>query len=100
MYLKPGVQAKGIGNEILEAILTAQAVYIEAGQQFIITALMDGKHMPDSLHYKGMAVDLRTRELFNTTPQNIVNLLKARLGYKYDVVLESDHIHIEYDPPN
>jgi len=27
-----------------------------------------------------------------------VSMLKSQLGSDYDVVLESDHIHVEYDP--
>jgi hypothetical protein len=98
MYLKPGVSARGIGNEILEAILVAHQAYIESGEQFTITALMDGVHMATSLHYKGQAADLRTRDLINTTPYKMAELIRARLSHDYDVVVERDHIHVEYDP--
>ena len=48
-----------------------------------------------SLHYAGCAVDLRF------PPDNAAGLkaaLAEALGGDYDVVLEADHIHVEFQP--
>jgi hypothetical protein len=51
--------------------------------------------MEGSLHYRGFAVDLR---LPTDNKEEIRAELAASLGAEYDVILEIDHIHIEYDP--
>lgn len=95
--LKHDVRVRGISPEILLAIVIAENVYANNAQDFmVITSLTDGKHGAASLHYTGEAVDLRL-----PTPlvkEQIIKQLKSALGSSYDVVLESDHIHIEHDP--
>jgi len=64
----------------------------------IITSTTDGKHMPGSLHYKGLAVDLRIRDLAPDEQKRYYNDLKFALSKLCDVILEKDHIHVEYQP--
>lgn len=53
----------------------------------------------DSLHPLGQAADLRIRDIPVAVLQRFFELLKAILRpFGFDVVLESDHIHLEYDP--
>lgn len=73
-----------------------------------VTSLLDGTHNPGSLHPKGFAADIRTRDL---NPQQ-VQLFYADLytyldKHGYDIVMESvgstpdttaQHVHVEYDP--
>ncbi len=98
MKLKPDVKVQGLRPEILLAIMVAKDAYKEAGTELVITSLVDGKHSETSLHYTGCAVDIRTRNL----PQNFRDYTQIRirdaLTRDYDVVLEKDHIHIEYQP--
>lgn len=86
------------------------------GDVIVITSAADGTHGLNSLHPKGFAFDVRiygTREgavkspfvpgMMLATMQRAeatgwVGRLRAELGRDYDVVLESDHIHVEYDP--
>ena len=64
----------------------------------VITSGTDGTHKVGSKHYGGDALDFRTSNI----PADLLNLyiarVKARLGKHYDVVLEGDHLHIEFDP--
>jgi len=73
-------------------------VYEEAGHDFTITACVDGKHMTGSLHYAGAAIDVRTRELAADEVQKLIARIKSCLGDAFDVLLEVDHIHIEFQP--
>jgi hypothetical protein len=99
LKLKPGVEIACMSVWNLEGILTAHEVYVKEGQTFTITSLTDGTHGPKSLHYKGRAFDLRTKDLKpNATPHGMAMKLRAALGGSYDVVVESDHLHIEYQP--
>lgn len=68
------------------------------GAGAIITSGIDGKHMQNSLHYSGRAFDFRTKLLHFEVVKLIVAELKERLGKDYDVILEGDHLHVEWDP--
>lgn len=94
--IKSGVDLRGLSPQMAIAYTIACKVY---GQYAcVITSGSDGKHGPNSLHYSGQALDLRTNNLPPQAVQSIVDRLKEALGAQFDVVLESDHIHIEFDP--
>lgn len=65
-----------------------------------ITSANDSKHMDGSLHYANKAFDLRTYNLVGPNRQMAeqwVRKMQLVLGEDYDIVLETDHVHIEYD---
>lgn len=64
--------------------------------EITITSGNDGKHSKHSLHYKNKAIDIRTRDM--EQKEKVWRRIKYTLGRDYDVILEDDHIHIEYDP--
>jgi len=69
----------------------------------VITSANDGRHKRSSAHYRGMAVDLRTfdkdgEQLPPDERSRLADLISDLLGEDFDVVPESDHIHVEYDP--
>lgn len=96
--IKPGVRIAGLSNEALLAIMVARDVYAWYGQQerCVITSITDGDHKAGSLHHTGRAIDLRLPAAH--TVGDVVQVLTDRLGVSYDIVLEKDHIHVEYDP--
>lgn len=96
MTLKPGV-AGTMQPQLAAAVSDANAVYAAAGYDLVVTSLADGVHMAGSLHPRGYAADLRSSNLGADLPAVFASL-KARLGPDYDVILEADHIHVEYDP--
>lgn len=65
-----------------------------------ITSASDGEHMTGSKHYTGEAYDFRTRNVVGGQIEcaRWVTRLREELGSNYDVVLESTHLHAEYDP--
>lgn len=68
------------------------------GRAAVITSTTDGKHMRGSKHYKGLAVDLRTRDLPDDVVKRYGFALSFALRKLCDVLIESDHIHVEYSP--
>lgn len=71
-----------------------------SGREMVVTCAMDGDHMSGSRHYTGEAIDIRIRDMEVADSLVLRRELKAALGKAFDVVLEVDHIHIEYDPVN
>ncbi len=98
LYLKPGVRITGIRPEILLAAVAATEVYKAAGHDLTITACLDGKHTTGSLHYAGAAIDIRTRDLPPADVPKVMAQIKECVGGDFDVLLETDHIHIEFQP--
>lgn len=64
----------------------------------VITSARDGFHVSGSKHYTGNAIDLRRVGLSAQELAEIVFRLRRDLPLDFDVVVEVDHIHIEYDP--
>ena len=99
---KQGVDIKHIQPETALAIPMCYSVYQDLGYQHMtVTSVADGKHTEKSFHYKGLAFDVRlpeqdTREA--STNVLAVQMLRICLGRQFDIVLETDHIHIEFDP--
>ena len=96
LLLKPGVRVAGLRPEILLAVVAAERVCAEMGVDCVVTACVDGVHQAGSLHYCGLAVDLRSRDFRPGNADKAIARLKQCLGTDYDVVLETDHIHIEF----
>ncbi|MBI1353277.1 MAG: hypothetical protein GC160_02945 [Acidobacteria bacterium] len=101
MRIKSGASVRGLRPEIVLALLAAASVWRELGAADppTVTAGVDGRHSRGSLHYAGAAVDLRLPR--NVEAAQAALSLEAALGGvggEYDVVLESDHIHVEFQP--
>lgn len=95
--IKPGVRLTGLRPEVLLGVQAADSVYAKYGLDCVITSAVDGIHSKGSLHYTGQAVDLRTRDS-GAKINEIVRDIKEALAENYDVVLEKDHLHLEFQP--
>ncbi len=114
MILKQGVKIVGVQAQIWYFLGFADHVHRQMfGTPLTVTALTDGQHNPGSLHCKGLAVDIRLRDL--TSPADasqFYEALKTSLDNEgFDIVLEGEnpgetttpfttgeHVHAEYDP--
>lgn len=105
IHLKPGVTTVNASDDIIKAANIAESVYRSFGHSLWITSATeghanDGVHSKNSKHYEGNAIDLRTRNVSGgiNALNDICDEIRILLGDDYDVIRESDHIHIEYDP--
>ena len=98
MSNKSGVKIGGVSAEIAFVMVDIADVFRSRGAEFVVTSVMDGKHMDGSKHYTGHAVDLRVRSLPAALRVEIADDLRRRLGAEFYVVIEPDHIHVEFDP--
>lgn len=102
VQLKDGVTLNGVKGPLLFALGVAKTIYGAFGADLTVTSTTDGVHPAGGAndpHYSGYAADLRIRDIATNTVQSIYKALSAALHpLGFDVVLESDHIHVEYDP--
>ncbi len=101
MRLKPGVKLRDLSPQIVLAALVVDSIYREHDTECVITSCNDSTHKPDSFHYRGLAIDIRTRNYFEDK-QALRSEIAQALGEEFDVLLEnlgadSEHIHIEWD---
>ena len=98
MQVKDGANIWGLEKVMQRVLKEADEIWSDYGEELVITSARDGIHSAGSLHYYGLAVDLRTRYFSDQDKQRVFEELKDVLGWEYDVILHSTHIHVEYDP--
>ncbi len=98
MKIKKGANIQGLDIHMRPALIAAGNLWREFGQELVITSGLDGEHSARSLHYYGLAVDMRINYFTKSVQETIANELQYRLGEDFDVVLHRTHIHVEYDP--
>lgn len=97
--IKEGVTLKGMSTEIIVALAEAEVLHRKLfDRELVVTEGMASRSY-NSKHTTGNAFDMRIWRLTSYEKHVFLQLLRSRLGPQYDVVLEQDHIHVEYDPP-
>jgi len=96
LQLKEGVVMHG--NKYLNAIIQAvQIVFARSLTNVVVTSGDDGTHGPNSYHKKHRALDIRFWDIPPENRRRVAEEIRALLPDYYDVVMESDHYHIEAD---
>ena len=98
MKIKEGASIQGLDIRMRPALIAADRIWKELGQELVVTSGLDGEHSAGSLHYYGYAVDFRIRYFTARQAFKAKNDLALSLGNDYDVILHSSHMHVEYDP--
>jgi hypothetical protein len=97
--LKKGVDLHILSPQAVLGMSIVDGVYGEfLEKECWITSVADGKHSRKSLHRLGMAFDVRLPSGVVSMYKTVVSAAKEALGEDFDVVLEEDHIHVEWDP--
>ena len=104
LCLKEGVEINRahMGSEMHHIVEVAieTAPMLEKGTVWI-TSANDSIHHPESLHYENQAYDIRIWNIIGSVKAGArawAERMQVALGDDYDVLLERDHIHVEYDP--
>jgi hypothetical protein len=97
--LGPYFNPTGLKPEITLAVLIInEAAHSIIPEIIELSSGTDRKHGPKSLHYVGYAVDFHWHGYTIGDANQLSARLLMALGPRYDVVVESDHIHVEYQP--
>lgn len=99
------VNVHGLEPQMQCVLKESYRIWGDAGINWVITSARDGIHGPASYHYFGLAVDLRTwdsegQQLSMEKKEVLASLLRRALSQYsqfFDVLVESSHIHVEYD---
>lgn len=98
LRVKDGVKLYGLQPEMLWAIDRINECYDRIGKDCTITSGRGDRHSSKSRHYPGHAVDARTRHLTEAEKLEVKVDIQETLGPQFDVILESTHLHVEFDP--
>lgn len=112
IYIKDeSVNIDSLEKEMVLVLNALTSIAFELGLKgFIITSGNDGSHGgssgTNSLHYKNRAIDISFREAIknsqikgiNSSSGIVIQKLRAKFPKNYDIIIEKDHLHIEYDP--
>lgn len=93
------VNLSGMTPQLMFGLTVANEVYKQHGFEMVITSVNDAKHSRTSLHYSGNAADLRTVAHDPAYRWDKVAVqIKEKLSADFDVINESNHIHLEWQP--
>ena len=96
----------GLDKRMRPVLKYAAQLWFDNGQELVVTSARDGLHSPGSLHYYGLAVDLRTRYFTRNgekDDQKIAHIAHElsfalrNIDERYQVIKHSTHIHVEFD---
>lgn len=96
--IKHGVKLQNLQPQTVWAMVIVANVLAGYNYEFVMTSGSEGTHMSGSLHYVGRAFDFRTRNFLDGHRAQILADIRDALGPEFDVVAETDHAHIEWDP--
>lgn len=102
VMIKESANLTGLNTQIIVAIGEVREVYTAHKAELTITSGRDfvAGRTENSKHPQGDAVDFRLIEWPNgpgEESRQIVREIKVRLGRNFDVVLKTNHIHLEFD---
>ncbi len=96
LRIAANVRMQGVRPEMLLGIMVLSDLCRGSGTRALITSVLNGLHMVNSLHYVGAAIDFTIDRPEDRAAW--VAELGVRLGRNFDVIDEGDHIHVEYQP--
>jgi len=101
VLVKNSVRFKAFHWPVIYMIGQLESAGDHIQKNMVITSANDSKHREGSLHYQDLALDIRIRHLNKSEIDPLMDFLNSKLNNgrkRYDVILESDHIHLGYDP--
>lgn len=102
--IKLGVRLFGVREPVWVGVRVAEGLWAKAGVDIlVVTSGMDSRHSDYSGHYRGDALDVRTKTLPPGAAKGIMARLATALGEDYFIKFEdeggaNEHGHIEWRP--
>lgn len=102
--IKNGAKLDGLRAEILLGFFIIAKVFSDHEYDITMTEATGGDHMKTSLHYKGLALDIRSKNIVSKAMKHqMLEECAMALGDNYDFIIEdegqpNEHFHVEFDP--
>ena len=97
LRFEPNVRIDYLGDDMSLVLHHASVWALLTGIGVVVNSMADGRHNPGSLHPWGLGVDLDTEGDRAADLKQLHGYLARVLPTDYDVLLESDHVHVERD---
>ena len=96
--IKEGVGLLGISPIMSLVPGIVDGVLDQFSVDTVVTSCSEGGHGKSSSHFRGHALDFRSRDLDVLDVPIVAMKIQAALGGEFQVITESDHFHIQYRP--
>lgn len=93
----PHVRVVYFGPELAEVLAVAALWSLVAGVDVEVNSIDDSGHGPATLHGQSLAIDLDPAGDRREHERELARFLARRLSAPWQVLLESDHVHCEWD---
>jgi len=99
LRFKPDVRMRFLSGPLVDMLGGAAAWSLWSGVDVEINSVDDGAgvHQPDSLHGFSLAVDFDTVGDRAADLEQLAVYFRRTLPPAFDIVLEGDHVHVEWD---
>jgi len=99
LRFKPEVRVIYFDGRLARVLELATLWSLHVGMDVHASSIDDGValHKPGTLHGYSLAVDLSAEATTQVGTQSLAEFLRRMLGGHYDLVLEKDHVHVEWD---
>lgn len=95
MLIKAGVDISRLERNTRRGLQKVSDVFKGHKLEVMVTSTYEGNHSEGSLHYANQAFNVRTPA---KDPVTICYEVMDAIGTDFDVAIEGNHIHVEYDP--
>ncbi len=95
MKIKEGVSLAGLDIRMQTALVVADSIWTEYGQELVVTSGLEGTHSAGSLHYYGLALDFRTRYFTGEECKQVYADMQERLCANYRIIYHATHMHVQ-----
>lgn len=95
LLLWAGTSLEGLTRIARRGLDTVYFVFLRHKEWCIVTSTTEGTHRAGSLHYGGWAFDIEKPQKSHSV---IMRECKKALGEGWQIVIEANHWHFEYDP--
>lgn len=96
------VELTALSSQMVLATLIIASHFQQYTGILTITSGFEGTHSGKSLHYRGFALDYRTRHINPKLMRELAAQIEVALAHQFDVILKETsgqkHLHVEYDP--
>jgi hypothetical protein len=100
LRFKPDVRIVFVGHQLSQILASACIWSLRARVDVEVNSVDDSApgRSSLSLHGDSLAVDLDTAGDRRDDLNRLAEYMRRNLAIGFDVVLEADHVHVEYDP--